>query len=212
MRFLTMDGMTILTMKKRKHLMNSEHDTNDDAPSTHEAPPHFLGSEMPDHPAAGVYTGCVPENPPYTSAGIGEGKEDTTDGTNDAVTSPEKPLTEAERHLSVLEEQVRMAGRDGDIPPQLLHMAAVAWERWHQAAEMLAREGITVQTSQGVGAHPAAMIERQACQTYQNLISRMGLSATPSQARYKANKTPRLKKALTISDLMSRQAEEIPAS
>jgi hypothetical protein len=56
------------------------------------------------------------------------------------------------------------------------------------------------------------MIERQACQTYQNLISRMGLSATPSQARYTANKTPRLKKALTISDLMSRQAEEIPAS
>jgi phage terminase small subunit len=91
-------------------------------------------------------------------------------------------------------------------------MAAVAWERWQQAAEMLARDGITVQTSQGIGAHPAAMIERQACQTYQNLISRMGLSATPSQARYKANKTPRLKKAMTISDLMSRQAEEIPAS
>jgi hypothetical protein len=208
-----MDGMMTLTMKKRKRLMNSEHDANNDAaPSTQETPPHFIGSEMPDHPTASNYTGCVPENPPYTSSGIGDAEEDTTAGTTDAVTNPEKPLTEAERHLSVLEEQVRMAGRDGDIPPQLLHMAAVAWERWHQAAEMLAREGITVQTSQGVGAHPAAMIERQACQTYQNLISRMGLTATPSQARYKANKTPRLKKALTISDLMSRQAEEIPAS
>lgn len=193
--------------------MNSdEHTHSDEAQDAAQTPPHFLGSEMPDDPAACVYTGCVPESTPYTSPGIGEAEIHAHDGTNDAIQEPERPLTEAEKHLSVLEEQVRLAGRDGDIPPQLLHMAAVAWERWQQAAEMLARDGITVQTSQGISAHPAAMIERQACQTYQNLISRMGLSATPSQARYKANKTPRLKKAMTISDLMSRQAEEIPAS
>lgn len=193
--------------------MDSEqHTQSDEANDAAQTPPLFIESEIADDPTASVYTGCVPENTPYTTPGIGEAENHAQGGTGDAIQEPERPLTEAEKHLSVLEEQVRLAGRDGDIPPQLLHMAAVAWERWQQAAEMLARDGITVQTSQGIGAHPAAMIERQACQTYQNLISRMGLSATPSQARYKANKTPRLKKAMTISDLMSRQAEEIPAS
>jgi hypothetical protein len=117
--------------------------------------------------------------------------------------------SEVERHTALLEEQVILAGREGDVPPQLIHMAAVAWARWQEAAAILARDGITVSTSQGITAHPAAMIERQACTTYQQLLGRMSLTATPSQRRYTANKTPRLKKATLMSDLMAMPAEVI---
>jgi hypothetical protein len=101
--------------------MNSEeHAHSDEAQDAAQTPPHFLGTKSGDDPAACVYTGCVPENPPYTSPGIGEAQIDAQDGTGDAIQEQERPLTEAEKHLSVLEEQVRLAGRDGDIPPQAL--------------------------------------------------------------------------------------------
>ena len=116
---------------------------------------------------------------------------------------------EIERHTALLEEQIGLAGREADVPPQLVHMAAVAWARWQEAAALLARDGITVTGLHGVVAHPAVMIEKQACMTYQQLLGRMSLTSTPSQRRYTANKTPRLKKATMISDLMAMPAESI---
>jgi hypothetical protein len=121
---------------------------------------------------------------------------------------PQQP-SEAERHQALLEEQVRLAGREADVPPQLIHMAAIAWARWQEAAAILDRDGLVVNTSQGVTAHPAAMIERQSCATYTQLLGRMSLTATPSQRRYASNQTPRLRQVTTISDLMAMPAEVV---
>ena len=48
------------------------------------------------------------------------------------------------------------------VSAKLLHSVCVFLEQASRAAEITAREGLTCKTSQGIGKHPASLIERDA--------------------------------------------------
>ena len=114
-----------------------------------------------------------------------------------------------EAHRALLSTQIAAAGKTDEVAPQLLDLAVETWMVWQEAASLVRAEGVVLKTSGGSMPHPAAQIARQSCQTYTALLGRMGLSASPSQARYKVNKPTRLAPVESIAELMARQPGKV---
>ena len=112
-------------------------------------------------------------------------------------------------HEKLLRGQLEAAGKTDMVAPQLIELAIETWWTWQRAIAAIEAEGITIKTSQGIGAHPATQIARQSCQTYTQLLGRMGLSATPTASRYTASKPTRLATVSSISELMARKPEKL---
>ena len=65
---------------------------------------------------------------------------------------------------------------------RLLEMACDAWDRYHEAREILARDGIVVGGRQAaVRPHPAIAIERDNRVIFARLISQLALDGEPSE-------------------------------
>jgi phage terminase small subunit len=123
--------------------------------------------------------------------------------------SDSKAIDQRTQHELLLRSQIEAAGKSDMVAPQLIELAVKTWWTWQQAIAALDTEGITVKNSQGISAHPATQIARQACQTYAQLLGRMGLSTTPTASRYAASKPTRLAPTSSISELMARKPEKI---
>jgi len=110
-----------------------------------------------------------------------------------------------EEHRTLLRTQIEAVGKTDEVAPQLVDLAVETWMVWQEAASLIRAEGVVLKTNAGAMPHPAAQIARQSCQSYTALLGRMGISASPSQARYKANKPTRLAPVESIAELMARQ-------
>jgi phage terminase small subunit len=58
---------------------------------------------------------------------------------------------------------------------RLLILAGEAWDRCGEAREQLAKEGLTVDTRQGIKAHPAVRIEADSRAAFAALVKQIGL-------------------------------------
>ena len=58
---------------------------------------------------------------------------------------------------------------------KLLSLAAEAWDRYCGARDRLAVEGVTVETREGMRAHPCVAIERNALASFAALVKQLGL-------------------------------------
>jgi hypothetical protein len=128
------------------------------------------------------------------------------------VKAPKKVADPRKVHADLLRSQIANSGKMNEVAPQLVELAAEAWTRWQDAAALIRAEGLVIKTAQGYIAHPAAQIERQSCATYTQLLARMGLSATPSQSRYKVNRPTKLAPVTSISELMNREPVKVERS
>ena len=68
---------------------------------------------------------------------------------------------------------------------RLLQAAAEAWDRLQQAREILERDGLTIRTGDdGLKAHPAVAIERDARLAFARLVRELDLDAgAPAESR-----------------------------
>ena len=114
-----------------------------------------------------------------------------------------------EEHRTLLRTQIEAAGKTDEVAPQLVDLAVETWIMWQEAANLVKAEGVVLKTNAGSMPHPAAQIARQSCATYTALLGRIGISASPSQARYKTNKPTRLAPVTSISELMARKPAKV---
>ena len=94
-----------------------------------------------------------------------------------------KRTPSAPAHLSATTRSWwRAIVKDFDLQPhhlRLLQAAGEAWDRMVQAREVLSREGLTVESRQGVKPHPCVAIERDSRIGFARMVKDLGLDIEP---------------------------------
>lgn len=105
-----------------------------------------------------------------------------------APTKP-KDLSElASEHWDLVVDELQRLEILKPIDAGSLTILCEIWARWKTAQAMIEKEGLTIETSQGVGRHPAVAIAEAAERSYRSSAAEFGLS--PASESKLASKGP----------------------
>jgi len=105
--------------------------------------------------------------------------------------APDKPADlspMASEHWDLIVDELQRLELLKPIDAGSLVMLCEIWARWKTAVAIIEKEGLTIETSQGVGRHPAVAIAEAAERSYRSAAAEFGL--TPASESKLATKGP----------------------